>query len=160
MEKIIIPKEFIEQYYERLIHIHEKIIKETEGEQGVRDEGGLYHSIYKIARYQAVNKYDPSKVGALIYKELARKHHFFDGNKRTAHVYAKLAIFLMNFHFKLDYEEALPKLLRIAKYKSDMSFNDIKNWIGSHIEKIPPMNRENYLKIIMYDLLTWQKKKK
>jgi len=46
-----VSKEFIEDSYKLICEIHNKIIEQSGGENGVRDAGGLYNSIHKIFQY-------------------------------------------------------------------------------------------------------------
>ena len=46
-----ITKEETKALTEFLISLHEEIIKESGGLNGVRDEGGIYNSAYKVRSY-------------------------------------------------------------------------------------------------------------
>lgn len=147
-----VSRSWIEANYNKIVLIHNKIIECSGGEKGVRDSGGLYNSLYKIFKYQLKRITDPSSVGAFVYEELARRHHFSDGNKRTAHSYAKIVLFEMGFHLKVGYKEATPFIIKVAEYKSNVSFNEIKNWIQTHLVSIPEQEIEKYLKEIFVEL--------
>src|SRR3989344_3891612 len=117
-EKKIVSKEFVDETYSLIADVHDKIIEQTGGIKGIRDIGGLQHSINKVLTFQNNNSNDSISVGAFVYKELARRHHFNDGNKRTAHAFAKIMLFLMDNHFKIQYKEAVPFIIEIAKHDS------------------------------------------
>ncbi len=131
-----ISKFFVEQSYLVLLKLHEDIISLSGGEQGVRDEGGLYHSVYKILLYQERFEEQPGKIASLIFRELAQKHHFTDGNKRTSYAFAKVSLYLLGYHFSIKYEEALSQIVTIASYQSSLSKEQIAQWIEEHLEKI------------------------
>ena len=144
----MITKLFVEVTYQLLADIHTKIIETSGGEQGIRDEGGLYNSVYRILRYEEIHS-DAASRAAFIYKELARRHHFNDGNKRTAHVFAKITLFSMGRHFKIEYEQAVPFIMDIASFQSKITFKEIKNWVASQLIGINKEDMENYLKKLL-----------
>ena len=81
MQKV--SKELVDGIYTLVNLLHIQIIEKSGGEQGIRDEGGLFHSLYKVLQKVKTEKIIPSAIAAFAYKEIARKHHFMDGNKRT-----------------------------------------------------------------------------
>lgn len=131
-----ISKEFIEETNNLISRLHDKIIKFSGGTNGIRDKGGLYHSIHKILLYQEEHSGDAVSIGAFVYEELARRHHFNDGNKRTAHAFAKIMLFLSGYHLKIEYKEAVHFIIEVAKYQSKITFGDIKKWIKKNSIKI------------------------
>ncbi|MBU1111331.1 MAG: type II toxin-antitoxin system death-on-curing family toxin [archaeon] len=147
-----VSKEFVDETFQIIAKIHEAIIDESGGEKGIRDEGGLHHSIHKIYNYQIKNSNNPVSVGAFVYKEFARRHHFNDGNKRTAHIYAKIILFTMGFHFKIEYKEAVIFIIKVAEYESKITFNGIKNWISPHLIKISEEDLVKYIKKIILEV--------
>jgi death-on-curing family protein len=147
-----ISKEFVEQNYLLVSNIHDSIIDNSGGEHGIRDKGGLYNSIYKILKYTDKNAHQPAAVGAYVYKEFARRHHFTDGNKRTAHTFAKIMLYLLSCHLKVEYEEATPFIIEIAKYQSKVSFSEIELWISNNLVVISESQIVNYLKSVVYEV--------
>ena len=145
VENIKIEKEYVEKLYKSIEHVHNRIINETGGQSGIRDSGGLYASLYIILKFKYKNLNKPFHVAAFVYEELARKHHFFDGNKRTAHYYAKFTLILFGYHFKIKYKEALPFLLKIAEYQSKVKSNEIVDWIKTNSIIIEVDEIENYI---------------
>ncbi|HLC98196.1 MAG TPA: type II toxin-antitoxin system death-on-curing family toxin [Candidatus Nanoarchaeia archaeon] len=152
MSKTKVTKEFIQETAALVSRLHDTIIEQSGGTKGVRDEGGLYHSVYKIVLYQEEYSEDPASVGALVYEEFARKHHFNDGNKRTAHAVAKLILFLINYHLKIEYKNAVSFIIEIAKYQSAVSTSEIKEWIKNNLIPTTEKNVESYLKEIVIDI--------
>src|SRR3989344_8782191 len=148
----IVDKEFLNETILSLIAFHDKIIENSGGMKGVRDQGGLYNSIYKIFSYQERHKNDPASVAAFVYEDLARRYHFNDGNKRTAHAFAKVVLYLMGFHLKVQYKDAAPFIIEIAKYNSHVTFNNIKDWIKSHLSELPQDDLEKYLNKTVLDI--------
>ena len=146
-----ISKDFVEKSFQLISELHNAIINTSGGEHGIRDDGGLYNSVYKILRYQENNNNDPVSVGAFVYKEIARRHHFNDGNKRTAHTYAKVVLYLMSYHLKVEYKNATPFIIKIAEYQSQVTFAEIKMWIEKNLVKISDEDIAKYLKEIILE---------
>ncbi len=154
----MIDKEFLNETIVSLLDFHDRIIENSGGTKGVRDQGGLYNSIYKIFSYQDRHTNDPASVAAFVYEDLARRHHFNDGNKRTAHAFAKVVLYLMGFHLKVQYKDAAPFIIEVAKYGSPVTFNDIKEWVKSHLSELPHENLEKYLNETVLDIHHGHKK--
>lgn len=128
-----------------IINIHDTIIKLSGGELGVRDEGGIYNSTYKLLNHQYKNQRNPESIGAFALNEFAKRHYFADGNKRTAYAIAKVFMLINKCHLKIEYKEATKFILEIAEYESKVSFDEIKNWLKSNCEIIEDKKFENYL---------------
>ena len=64
----MIPKEYRE-FLELIKRVHKELIEETGGVQGIRDEGGLEYSMYKILKL-AEKKENAERVAAFTYLEL------------------------------------------------------------------------------------------
>ena len=151
VEKVMISKEFVDKAVEFLCEFHDLIVDESGGIKGVRDIGGLHNSVYKILTYRKRHQDDPVSVGAFVYEELARRHHFNDANKRTAHAFAKFQLFFMGAHLKVEYKDAVPFVIEIAKHDSKVTINQIKDWIRSNISELPHEQVEKYINETILD---------
>jgi death-on-curing protein len=149
---MLITKEKIESFIDEIIETHNEIIKTSGGEYGIRDMGGLHHSAYKITEY--IHKYSdtPEKFGAYIFSELARKHHFIDGNKRTAYIVSKITMLNLGYNFKIKYLNAIGFILKIAQHESKITFEEIVNWIKEKLERINESEMENYISEVLFEL--------
>ena len=78
--------------------------------------------------------------------EIGKRHHFIDGNKRI--VYLIMKIFLINygFHFKVDYQQSSKFIISIINFNSDISFDEITEWIFKSSIKVYRINIEKYIK--------------
>lgn len=152
VEKAVVSKEFVEKTVEFLSKYHDIIVEHSGGMKGVRDLGGLHHSVYKILMYQKRREDNPIAVGAFVYEELARRHHFNDANKRTAHAFAKILLFSMNAHLKVEYKDAVPFIIEVAKHESKVTFDQIKGWVNSHLTNLPHEDLEKYLNETVLDI--------
>ena len=48
-------------------------------------------------------------------------------------------------HLKINYQEATKFILRVAKYESDITFDEIKQWLDENCVIIEDKDVENYL---------------
>ncbi|MBI2173047.1 MAG: hypothetical protein HYT73_02425 [Candidatus Aenigmarchaeota archaeon] len=81
---------------------------------------------------------------AFIYAELSKRHYFVDGDKRTAHIFAKAFLMSEGFHFSIPYKTAVDFIISIAK--DDVSINRIKKWLEDNSVKIKEKDIESYIK--------------
>ena len=155
-----VSKDFLIVNNDLIKELHDLIILKSGGQLGVRDEGGIYHSIFKIWNY-SLKKFDyPVKIGAFIFDELAKRHHFFDGNKRTAYGFAKSIMITMGCHFVIKYPDAEKFIIEIAKYKSQKTFEEIEEWIRGNMVMISEKIEINtYLKNLIYDIQYGEKRR-
>ncbi|MBI2125536.1 type II toxin-antitoxin system death-on-curing family toxin [Candidatus Woesearchaeota archaeon] len=153
-----VSKEFVDKTVEFLSEFHDLIIDESGGTKGIRDIGGLHNSVYKILRYRKRHQDEPASVGAFVYEELARRHHFNDANKRTAHAFAKFQLFFMGTHLKVKYKDAVPFIIEIAKHQSAITFNQVKEWVKLHLSELSHDNVEKYIKETILDITYGYKK--
>lgn len=157
--KTRIDKEYIEVLKEAIILIQDGIILAGGEIRGVRDDGGIYYSLYHIESKMNEYRKDPIKVGAVIYKEFAGKHHFNDGNKRFSHVFAKSIMIALRCHLKLPYIEAVEFIRKIADdYHNVVTIEEIEAWLRSNCEMINENDVKTYLKTSLFDVIQEQDK--
>ena len=97
-----------------IIKIHDTIVKLSGGSLGIRDEGGIYNSTYKLINHQYKNLRKPTKIGAFALNEFGKRHFFVDGNKRTAYAIAKIFMLINKCHLITQYSEATNFILKHA----------------------------------------------
>jgi death on curing protein len=84
-----------------IIAIHDQILRDTRGKEGVLNEGLLQAAIDRPSTYQSyVDKFDLHTAAALIADSIARSHAFADGNKRTALAMMTAVYELNGFEFE------------------------------------------------------------
>ena len=147
-----VSKGFVLKMEQTILGIHKKLIEISGGEQGVRDEGGIYNSTYKLLNYQYKNQKQPLGIGAFVLNEFARRHYFTDGNKRTAYAVAKIFMLINKCHLQINYKEATKFILEVAKYNSEVTLNQINDWLKDKCVIIPDKDVENYLNKTFVDL--------
>ncbi len=106
----------------KIIEIHNEIIKEYGGTRGLRDEGTLELLVYKANRENTA-----FRRAALILYTIAAQHPFFDGNKRTALVTAEKVLDDEGYYLDAEAEEKVGLMQNIAEYKN--STKTIEKWI-------------------------------
>ena len=148
-----ISKDSVEGLLKTSKKLHGKIIETTGGENGIRDEGGLYSALFNVLSVYNKNPKDPIIVGALVYDKFARRHFFVDGNKRTAHVLARAIMLSLRCHLKVDYKEAVRFIIEIAKYDSKITLPDIKKWLNSNCTAINEKDIDRYIRDMLVDLV-------
>lgn len=83
---------------------------------------------------------DPFLAAAFIYSELAKRHYFVDGNKRTSHVLAKSFLATAGFHFEAPYKTAVSFIVSIAM--DDKTISQIRKWLERNSRKIVRRTRK------------------
>ncbi len=129
---MIVTKEETEFLVQTITKIHNDIITATQkylpsgGEPGVRDEGGLHSLAYRILSMIERNA-DPISLGTAILEDVAVRHYFWDGNKRTSYVLAKTMMLQNGLELKPDYEKAVDFIVKVADKKANKA--EIRKWI-------------------------------
>lgn len=143
-----VTREEMNNFSEIIHESHKVIIKLSGGHSDeVRSKGMLDAVSFKILNYWH-NHTTPATVGAFIYKTIATEQIFFDGNKRTSHVIAKIVMATMGLHLNINYKKALPFVLSIAK--NEKSQKEIEEWIINNSQNIDKKKKLNYIR---YDIL-------
>lgn len=117
---------------EQVLMLHTELLRETEGAEGLRDEGLLDSALN--APFQSFGDTDvfPSlqQKGARLGYGLICNHAFVDGNKRIGtHV---MLVFLALNGIELEYtqEELSDMVLGVAS--GELQFEDMVKWIIKH----------------------------
>ncbi|MGI0046889.1 MAG: type II toxin-antitoxin system death-on-curing family toxin [Nitrosotalea sp.] len=72
---------------------------------------------------------------AFILFQIISSHPFIDGNKRTAYGASDVFLRLNGYHIRVEPEEALEFIVRIAAVKSDEA--TVRKWLRQHLKKLP-----------------------
>lgn len=115
---------------------HNKIIDESGGSKGVRDQGSLLAALARpYATFDQQELYPtPAEKAAAIFESLIINHSFIDGNKRIAYVLMRLT--LMDFYFDIMAFEDEKYKMTISASTGEIRFDEIKLWIEEHIISI------------------------
>lgn len=119
-----------------VISIHEILIEEFGGSNGLRDLGLLESSVNRIYQTFEGKELYPSPIekAAAIFESLINNHPFVDGNKRIA--YVMLRSVLLNNKLDVDASENEKYSFVISAASGKMNFTEIKNWIEKNAIEI------------------------
>ena len=116
----------------QIILLHEQLINETGGSQGLRDEGMLESAL--SAPFQEFEAFSPyptiqQKAARLAYG-LIMNHPFIDGNKRIG-AHTMLTLLLIN-GIELEYtqQELVDIILEVAA--GIVGYDDLLRWVLEH----------------------------
>ena len=110
---------------EMVIQIHNRLIADTGGEFGVRDEATLFFITDEINR-----EADTFRKAAIALR-LTERHPFWDGQKRTAYLLAQMILKNDGYDLSIETDEIIGVLIKIAKYQcpEDEGINIISRWV-------------------------------
>ena len=118
---------------EELLIIHEQVILETGGVQGVTNPGGLESALERPFTAFGGQEMFPTllnKISALVHSIIAF-HSFFDGNKRTALVAADVCLRLNGYRL-IPSHEVEQFFWAIAR--GEHGIEEIRVWLDTHTE--------------------------
>jgi death-on-curing protein len=116
-----------------VLYLHDRILKESGGRHGVRNQGGLESALALPRQTFGEIELYPSIVekAAILCFSLVNNHPFIDGNKRVAH--AAMEIFLIRNGMELfaDIDEQEQVMLHLAS--SRMSHEELIAWLQDKV---------------------------
>jgi len=112
------------------LRIHNRLIDEFGGSQGIRNQGGLEAALGRpYATFDGIDLYPlPIDKAAAVFESLIINHPFVDGNKRTA--YTLLRLTLLQFDVDIVASEDDKYDITIAASKGELDFDGIKSWLS------------------------------
>ncbi len=115
------------------IEIHRQLVEEFGGSSDLRDKGRLEAAIFRpqIGYYS-----DLAEEAAALMESLANNNAFMDGNKRASFAITDTFLRLNGFHLEVDPHEA-HKFITKAMDRGGFRFPAIRDWIRSHLRKLP-----------------------
>lgn len=127
-----IEVEYISFYV--LIELHEEMIEESGGAEGVLYEASLEHLVlYLKEDFEIVDDEDIFVASAIILKSIITQHPFIDGNKRTGLAAADAYLIENGYDLEVNAEESVDFCLSVAK--GDKDTDEIKHWLKKHTKK-------------------------
>jgi len=145
-----VTKELINEFKETIISLHDECIRKSGGLQGVLSDACLEFAIYDIIKFSLKNKNNHLLTSAYVCLSIATKHCFYDGNKRTAHLFAKYILLLDNMYLSLYYKDACTFILMIAQGKKTLQ--ETYSWLKAHTNKLKKNETKKYLREFYYDI--------
>jgi death-on-curing protein len=137
-----------QDYAKFIVYVHDRIVSLSGEPKGARG-GSITIAAYRILKAQEKHL-DLAYHAAIIYDEIARNHYFIEGNKRTAHVLAKMYLYLHGYSFNLRYPDAVSFIMSVAEGKKQI--RDIESWVCHNTERFS-MHDTNYLSKLVMEVL-------
>ena len=94
----------------------------------MRNEGEIEHIVYKVGNVRGIDR-----KAATLLMDIARRHAFTDGNKRTA--YESMLTFLEINGKKLEVGESSRFTVVVWAVKPQTSLEEIVTWIANHTRR-------------------------
>jgi death-on-curing protein len=120
-----------------IIQVHNELIDEFGGEQGLISENlllsSLFRPFYGLADGTELYPAIIDKAAVLLHS-LIKNHPFVDGNKRTASYITNVFLGENNLDWNFNNDEIVEYVLDIANDKIDIDY--IKSWIAVRIRKL------------------------
>jgi len=113
----------------QVLEIHQVLIKEFGGIQGVRDHALLEAAVNRPYSGFGENQFYPGSVekAAAILESIVKNHPFLDGNKRSGYVLMQLTLMEEGKSIQESEDEKYKFIINVAEGK--MNFEEITNWI-------------------------------
>ena len=112
-----------------VIAIHQHLIEEYGGIQGLRDQGALEAAIFRpLTGYY----HDLSEEAAALLESLVNNHPFLDGNKRVGFAAAHTFLLLNGFDLDVTSKIAFDFVLKTMA-EGKFRFALLHEWISAHL---------------------------
>lgn len=121
---------------EAVIAIHRRQIAEHGGRDGLRDEKLLESSLARPSQLLAYGDPPPdlATLAAAYAFGISRNHPFFDGNKRTALITARILLLLHGANLIARPEDKLAVFVRLAG--GEITETDLVAWIRDNLQPL------------------------
>jgi death-on-curing protein len=110
---------------EKIIEMHDEIIRQFEGAQGILSESTLHFMIFRVNKLS-----DVFRRAAIVLHAIGSQHPFVDGNKRTALVVAENVLGQQGFFIAADEDAIVGFMLDVASYRLEP--DAIEQWLKDH----------------------------
>lgn len=117
---------------EVVIYIHERIIENAGGKQGIRDFALLHSALERCkATFGGEDLYPETlDKAAALWHSLTMNHAFLDGNKRTAYEVMRRFLYLNGYSIVSSTEEKIRICISIDN--EGLELRDIVKWLKEH----------------------------
>ena len=111
--------------------LHDEQLAEHGGLEGIRDQGGIEAALDRPRNLALYGNPDVADLAAAYCYALATTQHFNDGNKRTAHVVARLLLLLNGRNIGFQLTEAYSVVVAVAS--KEMTQEELAAWYRSKL---------------------------
>lgn len=124
-------------YPDQIVYLHQRIIQETGGTQGLRDRKLLESAVFRPqATFGGADLYPDiySKAAALGHS-IIQNHPFLDGNKRVGFEAMRLMLRLNGLDIRTSLDVKYNFVIEIAK--GNLNEQRIVAWLKTHVKPRP-----------------------
>lgn len=118
-----------------LYAVHDRLIAEHGGLDGVRDAEALESAMARPQQKAVYGKPDAADLAAAYAYALARTHGFADGNKRTAWAVARLFLAEQGYTLRPNPIEAIRQMEGLAA--NTVAEEQLAAWFREHLQRVP-----------------------
>lgn len=122
--------------YRQSLWVYRRIIEETGGSPGIRDEGLLRSALARPqASFGGQDLYPTLfEKAAALAESMVRNHPFIDGNKRMAWECLDLVLEMNGFVITASQDQGLDLLMKIIERKA--AVQDVAEWLAKHTKRL------------------------
>jgi death-on-curing protein len=117
-----------------VLTVHARLIRETGGTGGIRDEGLLESALAAAENRHHYEEAEVVRCAATYAYHLSQTHAFIDGNKRVAAAIAETFLETNGFELTLSNDEIVQLFLQIAS--GDLSRDQIEEILRQRVSKL------------------------
>jgi death-on-curing protein len=122
---------------DEVLAVHEALIREFGGPDGIRDRGLLESALFR----PRTGYYDDlGELAAALFESLLMNHAFVDGNKRVAFFATDVFLRLNGWKLEVDADSAHATLVGLLE-RGECDFERLLPWIRQHLARLPEDRR-------------------
>lgn len=123
--------------YRQVLLVYRRVIEETGGTWGVRDEGLLRAALARPQSSFGGQDLYPTlfEKAAALAESLALNHPLVDGNKRVAWECLDLMLEMNGHLMTVSYDQGFDLIMRIVQRQATVQ--DVAEWLAKHTRRIP-----------------------
>jgi death-on-curing protein len=120
----------------QVIRLHQRIIEETGGSNGLRDLGLLESAVAQPQQTFGGQDLHPTLAGkaTALGFSLIKNHAFVDGNKRIGHAALEAMLMLNGFELEVSVDKAEAEILAVAA--GARTRQQFEEWVVAHMEEL------------------------
>jgi death on curing protein len=118
---------------QEVLEIHQILVEQFGGSQGVRDDGLLQSAIERpFSGFGETEFYKtPEEKASAVLESIVKNHPFVDGNKRTGYVLMRLVLMQYGKDVRATQDEKYDFVIGVASGLTD--YNGIVTWIKANL---------------------------
>ena len=118
--------------YRQVLWIYRRVIEDTGGDFGIRDEGLLRSALARPQTSFGGQDLYPTlfEKAAALLESIVRNHPFIDGNKRVAWECLDLMLDLNGYRISADPHRASELMMKVIEHK--VTVQEIADWVQQH----------------------------